>query len=124
VKGRAGGFRHLEFPLYHAGPAGSMVARQFADGRAASEELVFTEEEREFKRLLVEQFPTQLDFLGQLEVDRERFRDAPEYDFTKPPHAGQLLYERWGWDVTGERWRERAAAVLGEVRRSAFRDAG
>lgn len=45
--------------------------------------------------------------------DAERWRDAPRYDFTRPPPPGRALYDRFGWTITSERWRERARALLG-----------
>ena len=38
----------------------------------------------------------------------ERFRPAPEYDFSLAPHAGLLNYEEWGWGFTGKKWRQAA----------------
>ena len=32
-------------------------------------------------------------------------------DFTRAPHEGELLYERWGFPITGERWRSLAAVA-------------
>jgi LmbE family N-acetylglucosaminyl deacetylase len=40
----------------------------------------------------------------------ERWRAAPTYDFTRPPPPGEYLYDRFGWAVTGERWRAAARA--------------
>jgi hypothetical protein len=39
----------------------------------------------------------------------ERYRLAPTYDFSCPPHAGPLLYERLGFPTSGGTWRELAA---------------
>jgi hypothetical protein len=39
-------------------------------------------------------------------------RAAPSYDFSQPPHAGQLWYECLGWRMTGTKWRELAAEFL------------
>ena len=47
--------------------------------------------------------------------DVERFRLAPRYDFTQPPHAGDLHYEQFGWELTPQRWRSLAAAALKEL---------
>jgi N-acetylglucosamine malate deacetylase 2 len=42
----------------------------------------------------------------------ERFRDAPAYDFTRPPHEGPLMYERWNFDLSGAGWRKCACAAM------------
>jgi hypothetical protein len=39
-------------------------------------------------------------------VEVERFRAAPDYDFTQAPHSGALFYENFNWGMTGARWRE------------------
>jgi hypothetical protein len=49
--------------------------------------------------------------LRRFPVDEERFRAAPVYDFSQPPHAGKLLYEHFNWGMTGERWRSLAAGA-------------
>ena len=48
----------------------------------------------------------------RLDFDAERFRPAPNYDFTRPPHAGQLFYEKFNWGMTGEQWRALAGRAL------------
>ena len=40
----------------------------------------------------------------------ERWRAAPRYDFTAPPPGEGCLYDGFGWALTSDRWRERAAA--------------
>jgi len=56
------------------------------------------------------EYRSQHQVLESFEINRERFRLAPAYDFQKPPHEGKLWYECLGWDMTGERWRTLAAA--------------
>jgi LmbE family N-acetylglucosaminyl deacetylase len=64
------------------------------------------------KRKMFECFPTQRRVLIWFPISIERFRPAPEYDFTLPPHAGKLYYECFDWGMTGERWRWLARAAL------------
>jgi hypothetical protein len=66
----------------------------------------------ERKRQMIAVFRTQRHMLEQFPVTDERFRDAPCYDFTRPPHPGMLLYERWGWGISGADWRLRAGQAL------------
>ena len=111
---RAGAaFESWEFPLYRAGQGGEMIAGRFLEGVdcPAGEVISFTPEERELKKKMVESFPTQLAFLRKFPLDEESFRLMPAYDFTRPPHPGSLLYEQWGWGITGEAWRQRAKAA-------------
>jgi len=64
--------------------------------------------EQELKRRLLACYVSQTRTLQSFSTEVERFRIAPEYDFTRPPHQGALYYERFNWGVTGKRWRELA----------------
>lgn len=55
---------------------------------------------------------SQRDVIGDYLPDAERWREAPRYDFMRPPPPGRSLYDRFGWAITSERWRERARAAL------------
>jgi hypothetical protein len=68
--------------------------------------------EQRSKREAFECFATQRHTLSLFDVARERSRPAPRYDFTRPPHEGQLYYEQFDWGVTGERFREIAGGAL------------
>lgn len=83
-----------EMPLYHA-ENGRFVAGTFIDRR---DEIVIAldEEQRALKRRMFDCYATQRDVLAQFPIDYERFRRAPAYDFTKPPHEGPLWYELIG----------------------------
>jgi LmbE family N-acetylglucosaminyl deacetylase len=75
----------------------------------------FSHEERGSKGKMLACFVTQERVLSWFPVVSERYRVAPRYDFTQPPHPGTLHYERFGWDMTGERWRALAKAALEEL---------
>ena len=70
------------------------------------------ERERAFKRRLIACFSTQHRVLADFPIDLERFRPAPTYDFTRPPHGGGLYYEQFDWGVDGARWRALAGQAL------------
>jgi len=53
-------------------------------------------------------FPSQRTVLSLFSTKVERFRYAPRYNFTEPPHAGQLNYETLGWGITSKMWLEAA----------------
>jgi hypothetical protein len=46
----------------------------------------------------------------------ERYWAAPRYDFGALPNGGALLYERYGWGLTGARWLELAAEAARDLR--------
>jgi len=52
----------------------------------------------------------------------ERWRAAPDHDFTAPPPPVACLYDRFGWAITSDRWRRHAAAAIATV--SGTRDRG
>jgi LmbE family N-acetylglucosaminyl deacetylase len=73
-------------------------------------------EDRRVKRAMFDQFTSQLPVLEKFAVDVERFRQAPRYLFTVPPHEGELDYERLCRRITGAEWRANAARALEELR--------
>jgi LmbE family N-acetylglucosaminyl deacetylase len=106
-----------EMPLYHAEPGENpgrrMVVCEFLPLPGVEDtRIVLSEKERNLKRRMLGCFETQRETLRAFLPPRdERFRPAPRYDFTKPPHEGRLQYEIWGFGMTGRRWRE-VASVL------------
>ena len=54
--------------------------------------------------------------LGDGPVEWERYRLAPRYDFTRPPHEGPLRYEAADLGMTGRRWRHLARESLRELK--------
>jgi N-acetylglucosamine malate deacetylase 2 len=65
-----------------------------------------TPRELERKRSMLACFRSQQGRMPPMPLDHERFRAAPEYDFTAPPHTGRLHYEHFNWGMTAERWCE------------------
>jgi LmbE family N-acetylglucosaminyl deacetylase len=94
----------VEMTSYHLG-AGGIEPGVFLPAEGGEVRTVeLSEEEREFKRQLVECFPTQRETLKYFPIGVERFRVAPQYDFTRRPHPGKLFYEMHPWGMTGERF--------------------
>lgn len=77
--------------------------------------LILSEAERDLKRRMIDCFITQREALRAFPLELERFRPAPLYDFTRPPHRGLLYYERFDWGMAGDRWRSLARAALAEL---------
>ncbi len=100
-------FHHLEYRLYHADRAGSMITETFLPHPTIPvESYRLSEDERKLKIQMLASFRTQQDILKRFTLYDEQFRQAPSYDFSRPPHDGMLLYERWGFPVSGAEWRE------------------
>jgi hypothetical protein len=53
--------------------------------------------------------------LANFQTSIERFRLAPDYDFTKLPNDGDLYYERFPWGLDGASWLKLAPAALAEL---------
>ena len=104
----------VEMASYHD-RNGSIAPLEFLDNADGGGEvaLPLTAAEQDLKRRLLACFTTQQGTLQYFPTGIERFRPAPAYDFTAPPHAGTLFYERFGWGgMTGERWRALAKEAV------------
>ena len=71
-----------------------------------------TAAEQAKKQAMFDCFRTQASMLAAFGTAEEKFRPAPDYDFTQPPLPGRLNYEHWGWSMTGVHWRRLARAAL------------
>nr|WP_281396897.1 PIG-L family deacetylase [Sphingomonas aerophila] len=60
----------------------------------------------------IEAHATQAQVIGNWRPDSERWRAAPNYLFTEPPPPGEALYDRFGWVMTGSRWRILASEAI------------
>jgi LmbE family N-acetylglucosaminyl deacetylase len=77
--------------------------------------------ERERKARALACFQTQCDFIARFPLDRERYRLAPTYDFTRRAPPGSAFYEQLGWNMDGTGWQERVRVAMQEFElRGAF----
>ena len=104
----------IEMTSYHA-RNGNCVSGKFLPFTARHDADVGEElcidlcpRERERKQQMFTAYASQSLVLSAFAIERERFRRAPVYDFSRPPHPGKLWYESMGW-ITGGQWRARAA---------------
>lgn len=74
------------------------------------------EEDKEIKRQMFNAFTSQESLLKTFPLEVERFRYAPRYLFTVPPHEGTLDYERLCNKMTGTEWRSYADEALKVLR--------
>ena len=107
----------IEAPFYHAGADGFLQTGSFLADRPSPTTVVceLSPEEQANKRARLACFTSQAETLAQFGVARELFRLAPSYDFTQPPHPGQLFYERFPWGMSGERFRTLAAVATEQL---------
>ncbi len=109
----------LEMTAYHARDGkcetGEFLLAQ--NGEAVEDiSIELTPEERTRKAEMMACFRSQGPVLQGFAIGNERLREAPRYDFSRPPHAGALWYEMLGWPLTGERWREVAGQAMAQFR--------
>jgi LmbE family N-acetylglucosaminyl deacetylase len=100
----------LELCSYHDHD-GAMAVFEFLPGDTPIVTVPLEPPVRALKARMIDRFTTQKKVLEPFPIELERFRPAPRYDFTRPPHGGQLFYERFPWGMDGARWRAAAAAL-------------
>jgi LmbE family N-acetylglucosaminyl deacetylase len=102
----------IEMTSYHNSASGIEVYEFLPCAGCRARTCVLTAAERAFKRRLLACFPTQRQTLSLFPSAIERFRPAPRYRFTEPPHQGCLFYEQFPWGMTGERFRGLAGRAM------------
>jgi LmbE family N-acetylglucosaminyl deacetylase len=102
----------LEMACYHGGGGQALVAGTFLEGDGDPVERKLSPEALALKRRMIDCFTTQERALGMFDVETERYRSAPRYDFTHPPHPGALLYDRFPWGMEGDRFGHLAREAL------------
>ncbi len=75
-----------------------------------------TPSEKLLKKRMYDEFVSQQHVLEKFPINVEKFRPAPRYLFTSPPHDGQLDYERFCSLITGAQWRRNAEKALETIR--------
>jgi LmbE family N-acetylglucosaminyl deacetylase len=108
--------RVFEMALYHGATGVLCAGEHLPDAVAAVYELTLAEQRRRIAMLecFASQRETLAPFFG---ITHEALRPAPSYDFSQPPHAGELLYERFGMSTSGVEWRELAARAQEQLTR-------
>lgn len=102
----------VEMTSHHAGVCG-MRTGAFLPGTGGSARTIrLSPASRLLKHEMLACLETQRHRLTSFMCDVERFRLAPQYDFTRPPHDGRLFYERHDWGMDGALWRDLAVQSL------------
>lgn len=93
-----------EMALYHGAP-GTLVVGELIDNAASLRHALPPAQLRR-RRAMLACFASQRATLAPfVSLAHERYRRAPAYDFSRPPHDGPLLYERMGFPISGAGWR-------------------
>lgn len=105
----------VESPFYNARSRGT---GGFLNGGTATEVVVYqlTPEELARKSALIACFKTQRETLRGFTATEERYRVAPDYDFSTPPHEPPVLYDGYPWGMNSTRFCELAREAEHELR--------
>lgn len=105
-----------ELTGYHADGSGHSVGRFLTDHDQKL--FALSERERMRKKAMLERFTSQRSVIARFacSIVDERLRPAEDVDFSRPPHPGQLFYERFDREMTGARFRELVLAAEVEAR--------
>jgi LmbE family N-acetylglucosaminyl deacetylase len=96
----------LEFASYHAGLVRWKTECFLGSDRRAIEFHELSADERNAKQRLFGCYRSQAVILSGFPIRNEPVRRSPSYRFRRAPHSGKLLYERFGWVLSGRRWRQ------------------
>jgi len=102
----------IEFPSYHLGANGARFGAFWRD--AARREWIATlgVHERARKAKALECFASQRDMLRNFPLDAERFRRAPDYDFSAPAPPPAAWYDAQDWPIDSRTWLQIARQAL------------
>ena len=103
-----------EMTSYHMG-TGNVEAGRFLPNGPPENARPLTPAELDLRQRMFAAYATQAGLSTYFTFDAERFRLAPAYDFGRPPHAGQLWYEKFPWGATGEQFRANAIAAAADL---------
>ncbi|NEX92544.1 PIG-L family deacetylase, partial [Caulobacter sp. 17J65-9] len=104
-----------EFASYHRAPQGRVAGVFHASPGHPETLAALSPDDRRRKTRALAAFRTQGDVGAWFPEGVERWRPAPDYDFTRAPPPGGCLYDEFGWAMTGEVWRDHARAALAEL---------
>jgi len=107
--------RIVEMPYYRSDRSQPRLQEFVANGEILMHEVELSDEHLALKQRMLACYKSQSRLLAGFRSRVERFRLAPDYDFTQLPNGGDLLYERWRLGVTGAEWLRYAQLALGMV---------
>ncbi len=76
---------------------GQVRSNEFISMPGQEQQILLTDEERRFKRGMVAHYASERGNLRHIRDEREVFRPLAAYDYSRPPHAGKLFYQRFQW---------------------------
>jgi N-acetylglucosamine malate deacetylase 2 len=101
----------IEMTGYHA-EGGRLATGVFLPGQNAVTTVTLIVRDRLRKKRTIDCFASQRELLAGFAVETESFREASRQNFTRPPHRGELHYERLGWKINDALWPQQARLAL------------
>ena len=102
LAGKRFGLPAWEAPVYNrACEAGRLEPQRFVTENGTEIDIRPTALEVEHKRAMWSEYASQGDYLEFFLPEKECVRPLSAYDYSVPPHPGQLNYEHWQWSMTG-----------------------
>ncbi len=101
----------VELTGYHLRDGRLEIGTFLPNSGGAERCVILSPEARALKRRMLGCFRTQAETLAQFGVEQERFRRAPRYRFTEPPHPGPRFYDPYPWGLHSAQWSDLAAAA-------------
>lgn len=102
----------IEFPSYHLTAGGPRFGAFWRDPRRREWFAALDLRERTRKARALACFASQRGMLGNFPVDVERFRRAPDYDFSQPAPPAAAWYDAREWPIDSTTWRKLACRYL------------
>jgi LmbE family N-acetylglucosaminyl deacetylase len=102
---------HLEMTSYF-GRNGDRVVSQFLEDEKHTVRIALGEAQRSLKERMYKCFASQISLLAQFPLEVECFRQAPAYDFLRPPCAPPLFYDGFQLGTSSGDWPGLAAQAM------------
>lgn len=97
------------------GAEGRRMTGTFIEDNSLTFTILLNDDDRALKERMLGKHVSQRELLQEFPANVECLREAPAYDFTRPPHPGKLLYEYYNLGIDGARWRSEAVAALTQL---------
>ncbi len=104
----------LEFASYHLRHERMVTGAFWPSSDLAEVTVRLSPEIADRKRRALSAYASQAAMLSSFDPDLERYRLAPDYDFSQGPPPGRALYDRFGWEMTLARWQAAARSYLAQ----------
>jgi LmbE family N-acetylglucosaminyl deacetylase len=105
----------VELPFYRLGSSGPVVQDFVPIAGRDFVEIELCDDDVAFKHRMYRAHASQIETLERFATRIERFRMAPDYDFSEPPNNGDILYDRRDWLIRSDQWLDLSRAALGDL---------